>query len=150
MRTRFSKETLRAIEQAVQACEARHGGEIRVAVEDSLPLPDVLRGLTPRQRAIEVFGALGVWNTVHNNGVLIYLLLADRDVEIVADRGAASGEATQAQWDFCCRVMEAQFREGRFHEGVLAGLEALSKVLAYHPPGPPDAGNELPDPPAVL
>ena len=150
VRRRFPQATLDAIEQAIKDCEARHAGEIRFAVEDSLPLLEVLRGTTPRQRAIQKFGELGVWDTRDKNGVLVYLLLADRDVEIVADRGAASGEATQAQWDFCCRVMEAQFREGRFREGVLAGIEALTKVLAWHPPGPPDAGNELPDPPAVL
>lgn len=146
----FPDETLRAIEQTVRACEGRHGGEIRFAIEDSLPLPDVWRGLTPRQRAVEKFGELGVWDTAHNNGVLIYVLLADRDVEIVADRAAGGGAATPAQWEHCCRVMEAEFREGRFREGALAGIEAVAAVLAYHPPGPPDAGNELPDRPTVL
>ena len=79
--------------------------------------------------------------------MLIYVLLADRDVEIVADRGLAG--VAHAEWEQCCRVMEAHFREGRYPEGALAGIEAVAAVLARHPAGP-DAGNELPDRPAVL
>jgi uncharacterized membrane protein len=150
VRRRFPAPTLDAIERAIQACEGRHGGEIRFAVEESLSLLDVWRGVTPRQRAIEKFAELGVWDTAHNDGVLIYVLLADRDVEIVADRAAGGGAATQAQWEHCCRVMEQHFREGRFREGALAGIESVAAVLAHQPPGPRDAGNELPDRPAVL
>lgn len=150
LRRAFPADTLAAITAATGALEGRHPGEIRFAVEDSLPLPSLWRGLTPRQRALEVFAQLGVWDTRDNNGVLIYVLLADRDVEIVADRGVGAGQVPQAEWAQCCQVMETHFREGRFREGALAGIEAVAAVLAVHAPGPPDAGNELSNTPAVL
>jgi uncharacterized membrane protein len=150
VRRDFPAGTLAAIERAIAAAEARHPGEIRFAVEHSLPFAALWRGLTPRARAIQKFAELGVWDTAHNNGVLIYVLLADRDVEIVADRGVAAGRVPQAEWEQCCRVMEEHFRAGRFQQGAVAGIEAVAAVLARHPAGPPDAGNELPDRPAVL
>ena len=148
VRRAFPGDALEAIAGATFAIEARHSGEIRFAIEHSLPFRRLWRGVTPRQRALAMFAQLGVWDTRHNTGVLIYVLLADRDVEIVADRGLA--DVAQAEWEACCRVMEAHFREGRYREGALAGIEAVSAVLARHPAGPPDAGNELPDRPAVL
>lgn len=148
VRRAFPRDTLEAIAGATFAAEARRAGEIRFAIEHSLPFRPLWRGVTPRQRALEVFSRLGVWDTHDNNGVLIYVLLADRDVEIVADRGL-SGVAP-VEWERCCRVMEEHFRAGRFPEGALAGIEAVAAVLARHPVGPPDAGNELPDTPAVL
>ena len=148
VRRAFPPATLHAIEEAVRAAE-RHGGQVRFAVEDSLPLASLWRGMTPRQRAIEKFGELGVWDTAHNDGVLIYVLFADRDVEIVADRGVAGGQVSQADWEACCRVMEGHFREGRFREGAVAGVEAVARILARHP-APPDRANELPDRPAIL
>jgi uncharacterized membrane protein YgcG len=150
VRRHFPGATLDAIAHAIQACEGRHGGEIRFAVEDSLALLEVWRGLTPREVAVRKFAELGVWDTANSDGVLIYVLLADRDVEIVADRGVGAGKVPQDEWEQCCRVMEAHFREGRFREGAVAGIEAVAAVLARHPAGPPDAGNELPDRPAVL
>jgi uncharacterized membrane protein len=153
LRRMFPADALQAIEAATRAVEARHAGEIRFAVEDSLPVPRLWRGVTPRERALEVFGQLGVWDTRDNNGVLIYVLLADRDVEIVADRGVGTGKVPPAEWEQCCQVMEAHFRDGRFREGALAGIEAVAAVLARHArhtPGPPDAGDELPNPPVVL
>ena len=146
----FPRAALQAIEQAVKRLEGRHPGEIRFAVEAALPIADVLAGVTPRERAIEVFSRLRVWDTEHNNGVLIYVLLADRDVEIVADRGVAGGRVAASEWEAVCRGMEQAFREGRFEAGAIAGLEAAAEVLARHPPGRPDVGNELPDAPVVL
>jgi hypothetical protein len=146
----FPKAALDGITEAVKAAERRHGGEIRFAVEDSLPFIALWRGITPRQRAVQKFAELGVWDTANNDGVLIYVLLADRDVEIVADRSVAHGRVPQAEWEACCRVMEAHFRDGRFREGAIAGVEAVSDVLARHPAGPRDVGNELPDRPALL
>jgi uncharacterized membrane protein len=148
VRRLFPRDALEAVAGATFAVEARQSGEIRFAIEHSLPFRRLWRGVTPRQRALEVFARLGVWDTRHNNGVLIYVLLADRDVEIVADRGLAA--VAPAEWEQCCRVMEDHFREGRFREGALAGIEAVGAVLARHPAGPPDAGNELPDRPVVL
>jgi uncharacterized membrane protein len=149
LRRRFPEATLQAIEASIRAAEKAHAGEIRFAVEDSLPFTDVWRDVTPRQRAVAKFSELGVWDTASNDGVLVYVLLADRDVEIVADRGVGGGRVPQAEWEQCCRVMEDHFRAGRFREGAIAGVEAVAAVLARYPAGP-DAGNELPDRPAVL
>jgi uncharacterized membrane protein len=149
LRRRFDAATLAAIGQAVGRCEAQHAGQIRFAVEAALPLSALWRNQTPRERAVEVFSELRVWDTEHNNGVLIYLLLADHDVEIVAERGVAGGAVSQQEWDACCRVMEQHFRAGAFRAGAVAGIEAVAAVLARHPQGPRGT-NELPDAPAVL
>lgn len=149
LRRRFDAGTLAAIETAVRHCEAQHAGQIRFAVEAGLPLSALWRDQTPRERALEVFSELRVWDTEHNNGVLIYLLLADRDVEIVADRGVAGAAVPAAEWERCCQAMEEHFRAGAFREGAIAGVEAVAAVLARHPPGR-RAGNELPDAPALL
>ena len=146
----FPPATLEAIEQAIRAAEARHSGQIRFAVEASLELSPLLAGQTAQQRALDVFSRLRVWDTERNNGVLIYLLLADRDVEIIADRGVHA-RLGSAAWEAICREMEAAFRERRFAEGVLAGIGRISALLAEHYPrtGAPGA-NELPDRPVVL
>ena len=140
---------MRAIEEAIRASEATHHGQIRFAVEAALDVLPLLRNQSARGRAIDVFSLLRVWDTEHNNGVLIYLLLADRDVEIVADRGISS-RVGQDQWERICREMEHAFREGRFEEGVLAGIRAVSAHLARHYPGQDKRRNELPDSPVVL
>jgi uncharacterized membrane protein len=140
---------MRAIEEAIRASEATHHGQIRFAVEAALDVLPLLRNQSARGRAIDVFSLLRVWDTEHNNGVLIYLLLADRDVEIVADRGISS-RVGQDQWERICREMEHAFREGRFEEGVLAGIRAVSAHLARYYPGQDKRRNELPDSPVVL
>lgn len=150
LRRHFPLHAMAAIEEAIRACESRHPGEIRFAVEDALPFAAVWAGVMPRERAIAKFAELGVWDTAQNNGVLVYVLLADHDVEIVADRGVGQGRVPQAEWEACCRIMEEHFRAGRFRDGAIAGVEAVAEVLARHPPGEPDAGNELPDRPALL
>jgi uncharacterized membrane protein len=150
VRRAFPAATLHAIERATRDVETKHSGEIRFAIEDSLPFRQLWRGVTARHRAVEVFGQLGVWDTRDNNGVLIYVLLAERDVEIVADRGVGEGRVPQSEWEACCRVMQQHFRKGEFREGATAGIEAVAAVLARYPAGPRDAGNELPDQPAVL
>lgn len=150
LRRAFPATTLAAVERAIRTCEERHSGEIRFVVEAALPWEALRRSLTPRERALEVFAMQRVWDTEHNNGVLIYLLLADHDVEIVADRGVAGGRVSAEEWEACCRVMERHFREGRFFDGAVAGIEAVAEVLRRHPPGPQGRGNELPDTPVVL
>jgi uncharacterized membrane protein len=140
---------MRAIEQAIRANEATHYGQVRFAVEAALDVVPLLRNQSARGRAIDVFSLLRVWDTAHNNGVLIYLLLADRDVEIVADRGIALRVAPD-EWERICREVEQMFRDGRFEEGVLAGIRAVSRHLARHYPGQSKSSNELPDAPVVL
>jgi uncharacterized membrane protein len=149
----FPSATLDAIEKSVSAVELAHSGEIRFAVETALTPLHVLNHVTPRARAVEVFSNLRVWDTERNNGVLIYVLLADRQVEIVADRGF-HGLVTPAEWEAVCRLMEDHFRAGRFQAGSIAGVEAIGLLLARHYPaeaaGAPRAPNQLPDRPTLL
>ena len=137
------------IERVVTESERRHRGEVRFAVEGALDFFPVLRGLTARERAVEVFSLSRVWDTEENTGVLLYLQLVDHDVEIVADRGIAK-LVSQDDWEGVCRRMEASFAAGRFEAGVIAGIGELTALLARHFPA--DAGNvdELPDRPIVL
>lgn len=146
-RRAFPEAALARIERAVRESESRHAGQIRFAVEGGLDFGDLVRGLPARERAIDLFSMLRIWDTEHNNGVLIYLLLADRDVEIVADRGIAA-RVGQESWESICRAMEAAFREGRFVEGVEQGIAAATAILESHFPGP--GSGELSDRPVVI
>jgi uncharacterized membrane protein len=105
--------------------------------------------VSSRERAREVFALKGVWNTAENNGVLIYLLLADRRVEVVADRGI-DARVAPSEWEAVCRMMEGHFREGRFEQGALAGIDAVSDLLARHFPAGGERRNELEDRPALI
>jgi len=149
-RRMFSNEVLAAIEQATKACESRHAGEIRFAVETALSFPALWHGQSARERAIEVFAREHVWDTEHNNGVLIYVLIAERKVEIVADRGVGNARVPQAEWEQCCQIVESRFRQSDFQAGAIAGIEAVADVLHRYPPRQADAGNELPDRPILL
>ena len=145
----FPPPVLARIEQAIGAGERLHRGQVCFAVEGGLPPLRVLHKLTPRERALEVFGLLRVWDTEENAGVLVYLLLADRDVEIVADRGI-DRHVDASKWQAICSHMEAEFREGRYGEGAVAGIDEISALLARHFPRTGESGNELPDKPVVL
>lgn len=146
----FPKTVLDAIEHAIQRSETQHHGEICFAVEIALNTVPLLKNQTARERAVEVFSQLRVWDTEHNNGVLIYVLLADRDVEIVADRGISAKVPTQ-QWESICCAMESAFRQRQFETGVITGIDAISQLLALHFPANGQAiRNELPDKPVVL
>ena len=146
----FPPAAMRAIEKTIAGEERRHEGELRFAVEASLPVAEVVRGVGSRARAIGWFGQLGVWETEQNCGVLIYLLLADRRVEIVADRGIHSKVGTAA-WEAICGEMQQEFARGQFERGVVIGLRAVSDLLAAHYPAGGGANpNELPDKPAVV
>lgn len=149
VRRNFPRTALANIERTIAQVEQTHAGQIRFAVEAGLELSPLLVGQTARERAIEVFSQLRVWDTEHNNGVLIYLLLADRDVEIVADRGV-HGKLGQAVWEAVCQEMEAAFRQGKFEEGVIAGIRSVGAHLARHYPQSGAKTNELPDQPVVL
>lgn len=149
VRRALAPAALARIEQAIAQSEARHRGQIRFAVEHALDTGSLLRGLSARERALDVFSALKVWDTEHNNGVLIYLLLADRDVEIVADRGI-HGRVGGQGWETICREMEIAFRAGNFEQGVLSGIGRVSGLLEIQYPGGHRGPNELPDRPIVL
>jgi uncharacterized membrane protein len=145
----FPAPMLAKIEQAIAAGERTHRGQLCFAVEGALPPLRVLRKLTPRERALEVFGLLRVWDTEENAGVLIYLLLADRDVEIVADRGI-DRQVDAATWQAICARMEAAFGAARYGEGVVEGVREISALLAKHFPHTQATANELPDKPVIL
>ncbi|HTT01569.1 MAG TPA: TPM domain-containing protein [Steroidobacteraceae bacterium] len=148
-RRRFPPALLNDIESTTREAEAQHAGEIRFAVESALDLPHLWRGTTPRARALQVFSQLGVWDTAANNGVLVYVLLADKVVEIVADRGIAARVA-QDEWDRICREMEQHYAAARFREGSLAGIRRIGGLLARHFPGAAAGPDALPDRPVLM
>jgi uncharacterized membrane protein len=148
-RRAFPAPVLRAITDAVAKGETRHDGELRFVIEASLPLPQLWRHATAHQRALEVFSQLRVWDTEHNSGVLIYVLLAERHVEIVADRGIHA-RVEDGTWEAICQRMQQAFALGQFEAGAVAGVEAISEVLATHFPRAAGKANELPDEPVML
>lgn len=148
-RRRFTPAALQAIEAAISETEARHAGEIRFAVETALDLQSLWCGKPARQRALEVFSLLGVWDTEANNGVLVYLLMADRDIEIVADRGIAS-RVSAAEWAEVCRDAEDCFAAGRFEDGAAVAVRGVARLLGRHFPAGRGDRNEQPDQPVLL
>jgi len=150
MRRTFPRVALDNIERAIAEAERTHAGQIRFAVEAALDINSLLAGQSARERAIEVFAGLRVWDTEHNNGVLIYLLLADRKVEIVADRGIHV-KLGPAVWEEVCREMETAFRQGKFEQGIISGVRSVGGHLALHyPQTSPGKINELPDRPVLI
>ena len=149
VRRAFPASAMRAIRSMTGEQESRHGGELRFAVEASLPWLKLWHGQSARSRAVELFGQLRIWDTEHNNGVLIYLLLADRRVEIIADRGI-DGKVGEANWSVICREMQQAFAAGRFENGVNSGIVAISDLLALHYPPAAVRSNELSNEPVVL
>jgi hypothetical protein len=146
---KFPAATMRVIENAVRDSERMHDGELRFAVEGGLNLWLLLNGRTPRARAIEMFSRLGVWDTENNSGVLIYVQVVDRRIEIVADRGI-NARVEQRQWDAIARRMEAGFRAQRYETGVIEGLREITALLAQHFPPTGANPDELPNVPVVL
>jgi uncharacterized membrane protein len=145
----FPPAALAAIERAIKAGEGTHSGQVRFVVEGALDGRPLFRNQPARERALSIFSQLRIWDTAHNNGVLIYLLLADRDVEIIADRGI-DAKVGLAGWEQICRMMETDFRAGDFERGVIRGIEAVSKQLATHFPKRGSGENELADAPVVI
>ncbi len=145
----FSRAALQRIGAAIAKSEQSHDGELRFAVEAGLHLAPLMHGISPRQRARDVFAQLHVWDTEHNSGVLIYLQLVDRRIEIVADRGI-SARVAQAEWDAICRRMESSFKQGEFEAGSLKAIEEITGLLVMHFPPRGDNPNELPDHPVLL
>jgi uncharacterized membrane protein len=149
VRHAFPGASLDAVEKAVQSNEQTHGGEIRFVVEASLEGVPLWKEQSTRERAIDVFSQLRIWDTESNNGVLIYVLLAERSVEIIADRGihVLTGSAP---WAAICRDMELAFSKSEFLSGTLTGIASIANVIGQHFPAQEKRINELPDAPVVL
>lgn len=145
----FPPATQTRIRDAVATSEQRHTGELRVIIEGNWPLTDVWSGRTPQQRALDLFGLTRVWDTEHNCGVMIYALLAERHVEIIADRGINARVAPDC-WSGICNQLTADFAAGQFESGMLAAIERITELLASHFPSEGARTNELPDAPLIL
>jgi uncharacterized membrane protein len=148
VRRALPADLLDRLTRRVAASERRHTGEIRICVEAGLPLSYLWRDAPARERAIMLFGKLRVWDTEHNNGVLIYLLLAEHAIEIVADRGLAR-RVDAARWQQIAATMSAAFRDGQFEAGLNQAIDAVDALLLQHyalAPGEVNP-NELPDAP---
>lgn len=149
VRRAFPHSTLMLIEKAINTSETAHIGEIRFVVEGALDGVPLFKGQLARERAIEVFSQQRVWDTQYNNGLLIYVLLADRAVEIVADRGIDAKVSSQ-EWNKICQQMETAFRQSNYEGGVVSGVQAVTQHLVAHFPADGYNGNELPDKPVLL
>ena len=148
-RRRFTPAVLAEVEAAIGELETQHAGEICFAIESGLDVSRLLAGTPPRACALHAFADLRVWDTAANNGVLIYVLFADHDVEIVADRGVAE-RVSQREWEAVCEEMQERFRAGRFREGALAGVRGVGRLLAQHYPHAGGDANELSNRPTLL
>jgi uncharacterized membrane protein YgcG len=149
LRRAFTADCLAAIQSAIHASEQLHGGEIRFAVEGSLDGVSLLTDQSSNQRALQVFSQLRVWDTERNDGVLIYVLLADHAVEIVADRGIHAKSGNDA-WGAICREMQSDFAKSAFQAGALKGIAAVASVIGTHFPSGGKGANELADAPVLL
>lgn len=148
-RRAFPPETLQAIEAAIAEGETRHRAELRLIIEPALDFQDVLDGVTTRERARELFAQYGVWDTEDNCGVLVYINLADHQVEIVADRGVGRA-VPAADWQHACRTMTDGFARNDYHGSTLAALAELESLLQRHYPDDGSTRNQLADKPVML
>ncbi len=148
-RRAFPRSALASIENAIKVSERAHVGQIRFVVEGALDGMPLVKGQSARERAIEVFSHLRVWDTEHNNGLLIYVLLADRAVEIVADRGI-NAKVSAHEWNKVCQQMQTAFLQSNFEGGMVSGVQAVTQHLVRHFPADGRSGNELPDTPVLL
>lgn len=148
LRKRFPIGSLKQLENSIESSEKKHSGEIRLAIESALPLKALWHDESVRERSIEVFSLLRVWDTEDNNGVLIYLLLADKKVEITVDRNIAK-VVDQQEWQRICALIEQEFHQEKFIEGISLGISEVTKHLEQHFPSVNDS-NELPNKPVIL
>lgn len=145
----FPESTLKALEEAIAHGETRHRAEVRLVIEPSLSLQAVLNGMSPRERARQLFAQYGVWDTEENCGVLIYINLADHQVEIVADRGVGR-VISPGDWEAICRTMTSGFARGEYCDSVLAALGELNALLQQHYPDDGSTHNQLSNKPVML
>ena len=145
----FPKESMQRIENAIAASEKTHFGEICFVVESNLHMFDIVRNISAKKRAIEIFSKFQVWDTAQNSGVLIYLLLADHDFEILADRGIHHHVGNEG-WEQISREIEKHFKHGDFELGVLHGIAKITEHLDRHFPSESENSNELTNAPIVM
>ncbi|TQK10346.1 TPM domain-containing protein [Herbaspirillum sp. SJZ107] len=145
----FPQATLTALAAAIATGERAHRGEVRLVIERALPLSAAWSGVSNRQRAIALFADYGIWDTEDNCGVLIYVNLADRKVDIVADRGI-DRKIEAATWQAVCDTMTQGFAHGDYHGAALAAVEQVNELLRRHFPSSGARPNELPDQPLML
>ena len=148
-RRAFPETTLQAIQDVIAEGEKLHRAEVQLIVEPSLPLSEIWEGTSSRERAIELFSLHRIWDTEENSGILIYIDLADHQVEIVADRGICH-LTTSDEWQSVCRTMTAGFAKGNYHDSVIAALKLLNQILHDHLPDVENLPNQLPNRPIVL
>ncbi len=149
VRQKFDRPTLVAIEQAIAVSEKLHRGELRFVIEGRLSLRQLFREVTSRQRALQLFEKVGAGETAEHSGILIYVLLAERKVEIVADSGITA-KVPQAEWDALCQRMTGAFAAGRYRDGALDGINGATALLVMHFPATKNNPNELDDAPLIL
>jgi len=149
----FSAATLQNLHTIITEGEAEHRAEVRLIIEAAMPLRKVWRGMPSRQRAIDLFGTYRVWDSEENNGVLLYVNLADRTLELVCDRAAARA-ITADEWQRICADMLAAYRAGQFEQGTAEGLRAIHRELREFFPAHADAPRSedagQPDAPIML
>jgi len=145
----FPSDLLDEIQQSIQVSERQHNAEFRFAIETALDAATLLRGCSPRERAMDVFSNLGIWDTAANNGVLIYLLLSEHAIEIVADRGY-NGKVSPRDWQDICDAMRELFQSGRYRDGAMRGIEMITAAVSRHFPPDPNDRNELPNQPVLI
>lgn len=148
-RRAFPAPVQEAIRQTIADGEQGHRGEVRFVVEGDWPLGDVIAGKSVRERALEVFGMTRVWDTEANTGVLIYVLLCEHKVEILADRGLNTVAGAET-WAEVCQALTAAFREGRYEAGAVQAVRSVTELLRQHFPSDGHNPNELPDTPIIL
>lgn len=148
-RRAFPESTLKAIEKAITHGETCHRAEVRMIVEPSLTAQAVLNGVSPRERARDLFSQYRVWDTEENCGVLVYINLADHQVEIVADRGVGRLIAPR-DWETICRRMTQGFAAGNYHDSAIAALDDLNALLQKHYPDDGSTHNQLSNQPVML
>ena len=148
-RQAFPAAALKAIEAAIADGEAIHRAEVRLIVEAALTPGMAYQGVTNRERARELFAQYGVWDTEDNCGVLIYIILAEHQVDIVADRHVGR-RITPEQWQAICRTMTAGFAQGNYHDSTVQALGELNSLLQHHFPATGERSNQLPNEPILL
>ncbi|UCH48639.1 MAG: TPM domain-containing protein [Betaproteobacteria bacterium] len=145
----FPKHVLERINAAVHESEKSHRGELCFVIEGDLELSALLGGITTRQRAEDVFAQMRVWDTEENSGVLIYVQLIDHCIEIVADRGI-NGKVDRSEWNTICETMQSAFHSGRYEQGSLEAIKAITALLQTHFPSGEENPDELPNRPIRL